>query len=53
MFETQGTRGAAGEELSVLESIVASTYASTRSSEVGQPKGTATTRSISILIRPD
>jgi hypothetical protein len=50
MFETRGTRGASGGDLTELEAIVASSYASTRSSEVRQPRGTATTRSISIRI---
>jgi len=53
MFETRGTRGASGDDLTALEAVVASTYSSTRSSQVSQPEGAATTRSISILIDPN
>jgi hypothetical protein len=53
MFETRGTRGAAGPDLTALEAVVASTYSATRSSRVSQPEGAATTRSISIFINPN
>jgi hypothetical protein len=53
MFETEGTRGAGGSDLSALEAIVASSFGSTRSSEIGQPTGTATTRSILIRVIPN
>jgi len=52
MFETRGTRGGSGD-LSDLGAILASTYTNTRSSEVGQPEGAATTRSISIRVTPN
>jgi hypothetical protein len=46
MFESRGTRGAAGSELSALEAALAATYGSTRSERVAQPEGAATTRSV-------
>jgi len=53
MFETRGTRGGNGSTLGALEAVVASTYTETRSSDVGQPTGAATTRSITIRVRPN
>jgi len=50
MFETRGTRGASGGDLSALEAILASTYTATRSAEIGQPTGAATTRSVLIRV---
>lgn len=52
MFETRGTRSGGGD-LTLLESVVASSYSSTRSSEIGQPEGAATTRSIFVRISPN
>lgn len=53
MFESRGTRGAGAGDLGALEAVLASTYTATRSSDVGQPTGTATTRSITIRVRPN
>ena len=50
MFETRGTRGSGGGDLTALEAVVASSYSDTRSSEIGQPAGAATTRSITIRV---
>lgn len=50
MFGTRGTRGARGGDLSVLEALLASTYTATRSSEIGQPVGAATTQSVLIRV---
>jgi len=48
MFETRGTRGSGGTDLSALEGVLAASYTNTRSGEVGAPSGTATTEAIQI-----
>jgi metacaspase-1 len=53
MFETRGTRAGNRVNLSALEAVLASTYTDTRSSEVGQPEGAATTRFITIRVTPN
>lgn len=53
MFETRGMRNGGGGDLSLLESVVAASYSAIRSSDIEQPEGAATTRSISIRIRPE
>ena len=50
LFESRGTRGPGGGDLSELERLVGSTYASTRSGEVGAPRGLATTVALQIHV---
>ncbi len=50
MFETRGTRGSGGSDLSALEEVLAASYTNTRSGEVGAPRGTATTEAIQIHV---
>lgn len=52
MFETRGTRSAAGGDLSALEEVVAASFSGTRSGEVGTPGGVATTVSVQIHVQP-
>jgi hypothetical protein len=47
MFETRGTRGSGGTDLSALEEVLAASYTNTRS-RVDAPSGTATTEAIQI-----
>ena len=52
MFETRGSRGAAGD-LSALEAALAASFTATRSDEITQPEGAATTRSVLIRVNPN
>ena len=52
MFETRGSRGATGD-LSALAAALAATFTATRSDEITQPEGAATTRSVLIRVAPN
>lgn len=50
MFETRGTRGSGGSDLSALEEVLAASYTNTRSGDVDAPRGTSTTEAIQIHV---